>query len=69
MTTPVTCRCSRPLDLTICRLDGCDHLPSFDEREDIASISSQYSTTLVTWLESQLSIGAADRRGCRDEKS
>ncbi|MEU1746688.1 alpha/beta hydrolase [Micromonospora arida] len=51
------------LDLTICRLDGCDHLPSFDEREDIASISSQYSTTLVTWLESQLSTGAADRRG------
>lgn len=40
--------------LSICRLDGCDHLPTFDEGEDLASISGQYSATLRGWLDAHL---------------
>ncbi|MGW0515987.1 alpha/beta hydrolase [Crossiella sp. NPDC003009] len=40
--------------LTIHRLDGCDHLPTRDEGEDLAGISEQYSDTLCAWLDAQL---------------
>ncbi|MEH0934087.1 alpha/beta hydrolase family protein [Micromonospora psammae] len=43
-----------PTRLSICRLDGCDHLPTLNEGEDPASISGQYSATLLSWLDAHL---------------
>ncbi|MEV0810500.1 alpha/beta hydrolase [Micromonospora sp. NPDC050200] len=44
--------------VSICRLDGCDHLPTLHEGEDPASISPQYSSKLLSWLNSHLGAHA-----------
>ncbi|MGS2615628.1 alpha/beta fold hydrolase [Micromonospora sp. LZ34] len=50
-----------PAGLSICRLDGCDHLPTLDGREDLAGISAQYSETLLSWLYARLPSAAGRR--------
>jgi pimeloyl-ACP methyl ester carboxylesterase len=36
------------------RLAGCDHLPTLNGGESLADISPQYSATLLSWLDTQL---------------
>ncbi|MFC0504052.1 alpha/beta hydrolase family protein [Micromonospora costi] len=45
--------------VSVCRLAGCDHLPTLHEGEDLASISEQYSSELLGWLNSHLGTHAA----------
>ncbi|MDO3701569.1 alpha/beta hydrolase [Micromonospora sp. C28SCA-DRY-2] len=47
--------------LSVCRLDGCDHLPILGGGEDLASISEQYTRTLLDWLDAELTRPAAWR--------
>ena len=42
--------------LMVHRLAGCDHLPTLNGGESLADISPQYSATLLSWLDTQLTV-------------
>lgn len=45
----------RTAELTVHRLAGCDHLPTLNEGQSVATISPQYTSTLLNWIETQVS--------------
>lgn len=50
-------RASGNRDITVIRLDGCDHTPTVMERTDIDGISQQYTGVMSRWLEQHLPLG------------
>lgn len=47
-------------ELSIHRLSGCDHHPTFNDQRDIASVSPDYTRTLVDWVLRQLPDSTAN---------
>lgn len=45
-------------DLTIHRLTGCTHMPTRSSAETLESVSPDYTSTLVDWIDERISHGA-----------